>query len=141
MNYHTLSDFRVAQQAALDDLLTPSMATLRHRGVVTLARVAQDGMRVRASAGVGSFRREGTLRACLKDAPQLIERTQRQGEGGVSRPEAAQARAAADRLARVEEALAALPEGAATKARTAANARAARPGRRACRRPIPMRGS
>ena len=37
----------------------------------------------------------------------------------MSRPEAAQARAAADRLARVEEALAALPEGAATKARPA----------------------
>jgi Transposase DDE domain len=119
VNYHTLSDFRVAQQAALDDLLTQSITTLRHRGVVTLARVAQDGTRVRASAGVGSFRREGTLRECLKEAQKLIERTKRQGEGGLSRPEAAQARAAADRLARVEEALAALPEVAATKARTA----------------------
>ena len=119
VNYHTLSDFRVDHHAALDDLLTQSIATLRHRGVVTLARVAQDGTRVRASAGAGSFRREGTLRDCLKEAEKLVERTKRQGEGGLTRTEAAQARAAADRLARVEEALAELPAVAAAKARSA----------------------
>jgi transposase len=127
VNYHTLSDFRVAHQAALDDLLTQSIATLRHKGVVTLARVAQDGTRVRASAGVGSFRREGTLRECLQAAQQLVERTKRQGEGGATRPEAAQARAAADRLARVEEALAELPAVAAAKARTASKRKGATP--------------
>jgi transposase len=117
VNYHTLSDFRVGHQAALDDLLTQSIATLRHRGIVTLARVAQDGTRIRASAGVGSFRREQTLRECLKDAQQLVARTQRQGEGGVSREAAAQARAAAERMARVEDALAELPAVAAVKER------------------------
>ena len=85
VNHHTLSDFRVAHQAALDDLLTQSIATLRHRGVVTLARVAQDGTRMRASAGVGSFRRDGTLRACLREARKLVERTQRQTAGGLTR--------------------------------------------------------
>jgi transposase len=119
VNYHTLSDFRVDHHAALDDLLTQSIASLRHRGVVTLARVAQDGTRVRASAGVGSFRREGTLRACLTEAQRLVARTKRQGEGGRTAAEAAQARAAADRVARVEEALAELPAVAAAKARTA----------------------
>jgi transposase len=120
VNYHTLSDFRVGYAAALDDLLTQSIATLRHRGIVTLARVAHDGTKVRASAGAGSFRREGTLRECLKEAQQLVERTKRQGDGGLTRLEAAQARAAADRLARVAEALAELPAVAAAKARTAA---------------------
>ena len=127
VNYHTLSDFRVGHQAALDDLLTQSIATLRHRGVVTLARVAQDGTKVRASAGAGSFRREGTLRTCLHEAQQLVERTKRQGDGGLTRPEAAQARAAADRLARVEEALAELPAVAAAKARTASKRKARAP--------------
>lgn len=117
VNYHTLSDFRVAHQAALDELLTQSIATLRHRGIVTLARVAQDGTRVRASAGAGSFRREGTLRECLREAEKLVERTRRQRDGGLTRDEAAQQRAAADRLARVEEALAELPAVAATKQR------------------------
>lgn len=117
VNHHTLSDFRVGHAAVLDDLLTQSIATMRHRGIVTLARVAQDGTRVRASAGVGSFRREGTLRECLKEAEKLVARTQRQTDGGATREAAAQARAAADRLARVAEALAELPAVAAAKQR------------------------
>jgi transposase len=117
VNYHTLSDFRVAHQAALEDLLTQSIATLRHRGVITLARVAQDGTRVRASAGVGSFRREGTLQARLKEARHLVARTARQQDGGTARTTAAQARAAAEGLARVEEALAQLPAVAEAKRR------------------------
>lgn len=117
VNYHTLSDFRVAHAAALDDLLTQSIATLRQRGIVTLARVAQDGTRLRASAGVGSFRREGTLRECLREARKLVERTQRQTDGGVTRVDAAQQRAATEGLARVEEALAQLPAVAEAKQR------------------------
>ena len=74
---------------------------------------------MRASAGAGSFRREGTLRECLTQAHKLVARTKRQRDGGATPSEAAQARAAADRLARVEEALAVLPEVAAAKARTA----------------------
>jgi transposase len=117
VNYHTLSDFRVAHQAAVDDLLTQSIASLAHAGIVTLARVAQDGTRIRASAGVGSFRREGTLRAQLTAATQLVARTRRQGDGHVTAAAAAQARVAAARLARVDAALAALPEVAAVKQR------------------------
>ena len=117
VNYHTLSDFRLAHQAALDDLLTQSIATLRHRGVITLARVAQDGTRIRASAGVGSFRREGTLQERLKEARKLVERTARQQEGGLSRDAAAQARAATEGMKRVEEALAQLPAVAEAKRR------------------------
>ncbi len=117
VSYHTLSDFRVAHQAALDDLLTQSIATLRHRGIVTLARVAQDGTRIRASAGAGSFRRAGRLQDCVREAQRLVERTQRQTDGGLTRAEAAQQRAAVDRLARVDAALAALDEVATVKAR------------------------
>jgi transposase len=118
VNHHTLSDFRVAHQAALDDLLTQSIAVLLHRGVVTMARVAQDGTRVRGSAGAGSFRRGETLQTCLRLARKQVERTQRQAEAPApTRTEAAQQRVAADRLARVEEALAQLPAVQATKAR------------------------
>jgi transposase len=116
VNYHTLSDFRVAHQAALDGLLTQSIATLRHRGIVTMARVAQDGTRVRGSAGAGSFRREGTLQDCLREARKQVERTAKQADTPVNaRADAAQRRAAEERLARVEEALAQLPAVAAIK--------------------------
>jgi len=126
VSYHTLSDFRVQHHAVLTDLLTQSIATLRHRGIVTLARVAHDGTRIRASAGAGSFRRKATLQACLQAAQHLVARTQRQGDGGRTREEAAQARAAAGRLARVAEALADLPAVAAAKARTQASQPTAR---------------
>ncbi len=53
MNYHTLSDFRTGHVELLDRLLTESVASLMAEGLVTLDRVAQDGMKVRASAGAG----------------------------------------------------------------------------------------
>jgi transposase len=118
VNYHTLSDFRVAHHAALDELLTQSITVLLHRGIVTMARVAHDGTRVRASAGVGSFRRASSLAEAQRAARQQVERTQRQREGeALSRAAAAQARAAEDRLARVDDALREWETVAATKAR------------------------
>jgi transposase len=118
VNYHTLSDFRLAQQAALNDLLTQSITALLHRGVVTMARVAHDGTRVRGSAGAGSFRRGETLDECLRQARKQVERVQKQADTPVNaRAEAAQQRAAVDRMARVEEALAQLPAIEATKQR------------------------
>lgn len=118
VNHHTLSDFRVQHHAALDDLLTQSIAVLLHRGVITLARVAHDGTRVRGSAGAGSFRRGPTLQECLRQARKQVARTATQTDASVpAREEAAQRRAATERLARVEEALAQLPMVQATKDR------------------------
>jgi transposase len=126
VNYHTLSDFRVSHQAALDALLTQSIAALLHRGIVTMARVAHDGTRVRGSAGAGSFRRGETLQTCLRDARKQVERTAKQTDAPVNaRGEAAQRRAAADRLARVDEALAQLPAVQAAKDRQQKTRRAA----------------
>ena len=58
MDYHLLSDFRREHQETLDELLTQTVATLMSQGLVTLEEVAQDGLRVRASASSGSFRRK-----------------------------------------------------------------------------------
>ncbi len=118
VNYHTLSDFRVGQRAALDALLTQSIAVLLDRRVVTLHRLAQDGTKVRANAGVRSFRRGERLRECLTMARQQVERAQRQEDGAVAAREAAATqRAAAERVARVEAALAQLPAIEAVKQR------------------------
>jgi transposase len=65
---HTLSDFRVAHPQALEDLLTRLLAVLKNQGLVELKRVAQDGMRVRASAGAASFRREPKFRKSRRPA-------------------------------------------------------------------------
>src|SRR5215471_18451133 len=73
VNHHTLSDFRCARVDVLDELLTESVAVLVNKGLVKLACVAQDGIRVRASAGAGSFRRRLTLELCLKQARAQIQ--------------------------------------------------------------------
>ena len=121
INYHMLSDFRVAHQGALDDLLSQIVASLMATGAVTLERVAQDGMRVRASAGSASFRRQGGLKACLKAAREQVARLAREREHpdpGVSqRQQAARERAVREREQRVEEALAYLPQVQAAKER------------------------
>ena len=118
VNYHTLSDFRVAHHGALDDVLTQSIAVLLQRGIVTLARVAHDGTRVRGSAGAGSFRRRATLRECLRQARKQVTRTAKQTAAPLNaRVEAAQRRAVGERLARVDEALAQLPAVQAIKDR------------------------
>lgn len=73
VNHHTLSDFRCARVELLDELLTDSVAVLVDKGLVKLERVAQDGMRVRASAGAASFRRRSTLESCLEQARAQVQ--------------------------------------------------------------------
>ncbi|HEX5502601.1 MAG TPA: transposase, partial [Thermomicrobiales bacterium] len=68
MNYHSLSAFRVQHEAALDGLLTELLGHLHHAGLVAFEHVAQDGVRVRASAGSSSFHRQPTLEEALAQA-------------------------------------------------------------------------
>ncbi len=130
INYHLLSDFRVAHQQALDDLLTQIVASLLAAGLVTLREVAQDGLRVRASAGAGSFRREATLEQCLAAVRERVEHLAKEREhpdpGLSQRERAARERAARERQARVEEALRQMPDVQAAKERQAKRAGKAR---------------
>ena len=125
INYHTLSDFRVAHQEALDNLLTEILASMMDAGLVKLNHVAQDGMKVRASAGSGSFRRESSLERCLAEAEQqvaaLAAERERPDPGRSKRQEAARERAARERQRRVEKALRHMPKAQAAKERRKKN--------------------
>jgi transposase len=109
VNHHTLAEFRVGQGALLDALLVENVAALAAAGVVDLDLLAQDGVRVRAGAGASSFRRVPTLRKALKRAQRVVARLKREidddPDASNRRIAAARARAATDRLARVERAL------------------------------------
>ena len=111
VNYHLLSDFRVDQGAFLDQLLTNTIATLMHQGLVTLEVVAQDGMRVRAHAGSSSFRRQKTLEQYQEEAREQVQKLREEGEPEAdqntsnARREAARERAARERQERIEKAL------------------------------------
>jgi transposase len=99
LNHHGLADFRVDSVEVLDRLLTQSVTALIAEGLVSLAEIAVDGTKIRASASKGSF----------KTGEKLIK------------IEAA----AAERLAALKQELASDP-GASSRRRQEARERAAR---------------
>ena len=118
-SYHTLADFRTDHVELLDAPLTRSVAALMAEGLVELNRVAQDGMRVRASAGAASFRRRPTLEEALAEAQQQVEALRQEVEEDPSatdrRQKAARERAARERVEAIRRALDRLPELEARK--------------------------
>ena len=119
VNYHSLSDFRSGHVEFLDQLLTHSVTVLREQDLVDLNRVAQDGLRVRASAGAASFHRKATLEEHLREAQEqvrLLKEELADDPGGPERRQAAaRRRAAEERAGRLQQALARLPELEAKK--------------------------
>ena len=77
LNYHTLNDFRVDHEEALDNLLTQMIAVLTQAQIVSVARIAQDGTRIRASAGSNSFGERETLEKHLEAARRIWRRSSR----------------------------------------------------------------
>lgn len=112
MNYHTLSEFRVKHEAALDALFTQILGVLLHQKALELYRISQDGLRVRANAGLKSFRSRQTLERCLKEARQQVEHVKRMAmdESLSARQQAARERAAREREQRLARAIAALED-------------------------------
>src|SRR5439155_19806767 len=95
--------------SVLDGLLTNGVAALLHQGLVQLTRVAQDGLKVRASAGQSSSRRPATLQKCLQEARAQVQAVRAQADAAPAaatrRQQAARQRAARERQQRVEAAL------------------------------------
>ncbi len=122
VGYHTLTDFRSQEGDVLNALITQVLALLMKQDLVDLSRVAQDGTRVRASAGAASFRSEQTLQALMVEARAHLERvTQEAADPAITaRRAAARKRGAKDRLARLEAALEQIPAVIETKKRSGA---------------------
>ena len=114
VNYHALNDFRSGNEALMDEVLTANVAALAAAGAISLERVAQDGMRVRADAGAASFRREASLQQHLAEAGELVRQVKQRAQddpGASSRKaQAARQRAAQEREARIQAALEQLPQ-------------------------------
>jgi len=111
VNYHTLSDFRVQNGKFLEQLLVDTVTSLIDQGLVPLDTIAQDGMRVRASAGSSSFRRKPTLERLQREAQAHVDRLKQENESeserqnADARRQAATERAARERNERIDEAL------------------------------------
>lgn len=114
VNHHTLGDFRVEHTKWLDGQLTRNVAALLSQGLVSMNRVAHDGMRVRAHAGAASFRRRETLEHLMQDAQAQVQALKQEvGDdpgAGTRRVRAARQRAATEREQRIERAIKAMDE-------------------------------
>ena len=124
VNYHGLADFRVESVEILDRLLTQSVTALIGEGLVSLAEIAVDGTKIRASASKASFRtgeklikveaavaeRLAALKGELTDDPGASSRRRQAARERAARDvqaRAARARAALERLEAEREARAA----------------------------------
>jgi transposase len=107
VSHYTLSAFRVGHEEALDQLMTDVLASLMHKGLLSLDLVAQDGTRVRASASAPSFRTYGSLLECRRQAEMHLKAVLAAADDPAEprRRRIAQEAAARDFQRRVEEAI------------------------------------
>jgi len=106
VNYHTLADFRIRHQEALDQLFIEVLGVLSHEGLITLERVMHDGTKVKASASDKSFHRKATLEDHLRLAREQVEQMgDPQSEELSQRVAKARQRALREKQGRLEEAL------------------------------------
>jgi transposase len=115
INYHTLSDFRVAHGQALQELFVEVLGVLSAEGLVSLERVMHDGTKIKACASADTFRREESLRAHLEAARQQVQALAQEANEEPTRQQAAQQRAARERQQRVQQALEQLEQIRQTK--------------------------
>lgn len=131
VNYHGLADFRTFHGDVLDNLLSSSVTALVAEGLVSLDEILTDGTKIEAHAGKGSFAGEDKLARIERQARERVERlkaeTGADGDGSASirRRQAAQERAARERVCRVEKARAVLEKLREEKARRGQRHRAA----------------
>jgi len=108
ISYHTLSDFRSNQKAALDNLFTQVLGMLSAEGLIRLERVTLDGTKIKANAGGNTFRRQETLEAHLqlaREQVRLMEEQSAEEEQMTRRQVVARRRAARERASRLEAAV------------------------------------
>ena len=106
VNYHTLADFRVAHQDELAEIFVQVLGLLSAEGFIEMKRITQDGTKIRANAGAGSFRREERIQQHLELArDQVTAMSRPQSEELSQREIQARKRASREKQQRLEEAL------------------------------------
>ena len=108
VGYHTISDFRTDHGDLLNELLIMSVTALANANVICLEKVSHDGIRVRANAGSGSFRREPTIHDQYMLAQFLVDDIKEEEEKNPGacrgRLAAAELKSALDRVERLAKA-------------------------------------
>src|SRR6266849_296026 len=114
VNHRTLGECRVNHGELLNRLLAQSVTALAAQGLIDLDTIAQDGVRVRASAGASSFRRGARLEELVADVKATLKELAKEVDSDPAANEQRlrqrRARRAAERLSRLEAAVAKVAE-------------------------------
>ena len=114
VNHRTLSEFRVDHRSLLNRLLAQSVTALAAEGLIDLDMLAQDGVRVRASAGAASFRRRARLEQRITEVTAILAELAKEVESDPTQNEQRvrqrRTQRAAERLSRLEAAVAKVAE-------------------------------
>lgn len=109
ISHHTLSDFRVQDRVALDELFAQILAVLLQQDMIRLERIMQDGTKIQAVASADSMHREPTLQRHLEVARERVRQLEQAEQAGdtqsSARQRAAQKRAAREKVQRMEDSL------------------------------------
>ena len=74
VNYHTLADFRIDHQPALDRLFIEVLGVLSHQGLITLKRVMHDGTKIKPRHPIRVFGANKRLKRILKRLKSRLKR-------------------------------------------------------------------
>jgi transposase len=114
VNHRTLGEFRVGHGEFLNRLLAQGVTALAAEGLIDLDVLAQDGVRVRASAGASSFRRRARLEQRIAEVKAILAELAKEVESDPAENEQRlrkrRAQRAAERLSRLEAAVAKVAE-------------------------------
>jgi transposase len=117
INYHTLSDFRLAHKQDLDEVFVQVLGLLSAEGLIEMKRITQDGTKIKACAAAGSFRRQDRIGQHLVLARQQVEHLEAPESGPLNqRMIEARKRARQEKKHRLEEALSELEQIQKTRA-------------------------
>jgi transposase len=123
INYHGLSDFRVAHADVLDDLLTKTLAAFMAEGLFEADEIVVDGTKIKASAGKSSYKRALRLDEAEAKAKARVVALKAEVDADPAassrRTQAARARGLRQTQERIEKARAKLAEIEAEKAERA----------------------
>lgn len=114
VNHRTLGEFRVDHGDLLNRLLAQSVTALAAEELIDLDMLAQDGVRVRASAGASSFRRRARLEQRIAEVKAILVELAKEVESDPAQNEQRlrqrRAQRAAERLSKLETAVAKVAE-------------------------------
>ena len=104
VNRTTLAEFRSKHPSKFEDLLTNCLAVMLQEGVIELEGFSQDGTKIKANAGFGSYRRKESLNKLKEEVRQHIKKLDKETtSSGVY--EKRKKAVLADREKRIEKAL------------------------------------